>query len=213
MRLLLINPWFTSPSCLVARAHAITRMESLPPELVIRITEFMPSHDKALDQAYREAGKKGRYDAYCKMENSKLQEASTYVNLMQVCKGWNMVINSVENLWHRLWKMCSPGRSLPDGTVSHKYRTRVYCEVRDWQLCTAIKNYIKDEKLVYRTPAQNRKYPTDKLGMRKLIRLGKQKLFSQKRKHFDELAQEWTRVHKNGIKLGEIDRRRLRDSS
>lgn len=135
-------------------------------------------------------------------------QAVTCVNAMFVCKAWRHVV--AESAWCTLFGHLRRSQYFADKLSSQltapQFRVRVYCEVRTQQLARETKRFVKDQKLVYRSPKIKRRNDTDNLGMRKLIKLGRDKLYGAAKQRFLALVGEWKRVHDNGVRLASQDR-------
>jgi hypothetical protein len=153
---------------------------------------------------------KERNKAYCEQKDVMLVQASAIINVSLVCKQWSTVTLLPER-WQQLWHDLSPYARRQQCSWQC-YRAQVYCEVRDSQLSLAIRAFIKQEKLVYRSPRAKRRYDAAQLGMRKLIKLGKDKLWSHKKEQFMALSREWKRIHQRAIDIDNaLLRRKLAD--
>ena len=72
-----------------------------------------------------------------------------------------------------------------------------FCSVEQERLDAAIHNFIKARKLTYTSKKAKRKYDTARLGIRKLKKLGKDKLTGKVRDEFVAIVKRYEQVHRN----------------
>jgi hypothetical protein len=137
-------------------------------------------------------------EAYRAAYAAALEQAGAVVDASLVCRSWSLAPS--RDIWQRLWNNLTQYDRHGERTWQC-YRAQVYCHVRDSQLTLAIRAFVKQEKLVYRSPKAQRRYDAEKLGMRKLIKLGKEKLWSHKKQQFMALSCEWQRVHQRSLDI------------
>jgi len=153
------------------------------------------------DEARVRASVKNFNDHYPNKE-ALVQDRALFA-VLSVSKGWRaLCIRTAEPLWAKLYKCVNGNHRQDRAPMSWDfYRSAVYCCARQEELEVAIHQFVAQQKLVYRSPKMQRRYETAKLGVRKLKRLGKEKLHGVKKHAFVQLVGDYERVHGNYLKL------------
>jgi hypothetical protein len=173
-----------------------------PQEVIALIVSNLLQPIKAIDW---DIPRKQYHAEYMRHKTEAISQAEIFINVSLVSKDWSRVIHPAT--WRTLQLLLIPDYYNGSDRGARFNQTHVYCCVRDSQLTHAIKKYIKQEKLVYRSPKIKRRNDTDNLGMKKLLKLGRDKLWGPKKQHFIEMSKEWKLVHQNQLKLQDILRK------
>lgn len=134
-----------------------------------------------------------------------MAQASTALAMLTVSKQWHR-LGVVALPWQKLYRLINGNHNRWCTTFYERmplvfYRVSVFCAVEQDVLERSVHQYVKQRKLVYRSPKAKRRYDTDTLGIRKLKRLGKEKLCGAARREFGEMVKRYEHIHGNYLKL------------
>lgn len=135
-----------------------------------------------------------------------MQDANNFLNASLVCKQWDAVISGMPKKWETLHKEMNGNHKVAKKKPRSErfYKTLVYCACEQERLDKEIHDYVSENRLVYRSLKIGRIFKTSELGIRKLKRLGKEKLKGKKKQHFLALTKRYDKIHRTYLDMCNI---------